>query len=686
MVETKQQGTKKLNKRSIETLLRYASVTNIADEIDNDELTRIGRNVVRFTTIDERSRKDWFDMSKEAMDTATQVVKEKNTPWPNASNVKYPVITVAALQFHARAYPAIVQGNKVVKGQITGEDEDGEKTEKSKRIADFMNWQLLEENPDWESDVDGMLLALPIEGCEFKKSYWSKEKGYNVSEWVRPKDLIVNAATKTLESCPRTTHRLWFYPYEIQERQLSGLWLDDVNLQISKDEDEQETPQEFYEQHTYLDLDKDGYKEPCIVTVHVKSQKVVRVAADYYSENIVVEVDGKEASLAKVVDKMLANGMEPEEQSEKLREAKLVRVNKTHFFTKYSFLPAPDGTFYDMGFGQLVGPLSASIDTVLNQLIDAGTLKNNQSGFIKDGVSVDGRRGNVKFKMGEYKRVNVGGLGSIRDAIMPFPSSEPSLALFQLLGLLIEAAKEITGVQDIMIGGAAGKNESPTTVMARLEQGLKVFSAIYKRIYRASKSEFKKLYMLNGRFLEPEQYFNVLETNEVRSVQQTDFLLDELNVQPVADPQLANTLLAMVKAQALLPLKGDPAVDSDEITKRYIEALDVPNSESVMIPPEKRQRGNPEENLAVMEAADRHVLNQAKVIKTFAETLKIISDAEGEEVGTQMHEYKNHLQSIIDEWMGGGNDDESKGSAAVEAEPNNKANISELPQAESRVL
>jgi len=271
----------------IETLIRYAEATNICDELEPSKLTQIGRDVVKWAKLDDASRSDWKKRSKEAMDMALQVVQEKTFPWAGAANVKYPLITVAALQFNARAYPAIVNGNKIVKGLVNGADPDGSKMAAASRVSSFMNYQLLEEMPEWEEQTDKLLLALPIEGCQFKKTFFDPGQGRNVSEWIRPDDFIVDYKTKNLAACPRMTHRLWFYPQEIKERQLVGLW-SDADLNISKDDIDDEKLQEFYEQHTLLDLDGDGYKEPYCVTVHCDSEKVVRIKANYSQETVMV--------------------------------------------------------------------------------------------------------------------------------------------------------------------------------------------------------------------------------------------------------------------------------------------------------------------------------------------------------------------------------------------------------------
>jgi hypothetical protein len=50
--------------------------------------------------------------------------------------------------------------------------------------------------------------------------------------------------------------------------------------------DDSITPYEFIEQHTYLDLDDDGYREPYMVTFHRKSGKIVRITARFDEDTI----------------------------------------------------------------------------------------------------------------------------------------------------------------------------------------------------------------------------------------------------------------------------------------------------------------------------------------------------------------------------------------------------------------
>jgi ABC-type oligopeptide transport system substrate-binding subunit len=96
--------------KTLAKLLRYEQSLNIAFDLDEDQLDTIAQNVKRKYDIDKASRSEWEAMSQKAMDVALQVRQPKNYPFEGAANIKYPLVTVAALQFGARAYPAIVDG------------------------------------------------------------------------------------------------------------------------------------------------------------------------------------------------------------------------------------------------------------------------------------------------------------------------------------------------------------------------------------------------------------------------------------------------------------------------------------------------------------------------------------------------------------------------------------------------
>jgi chaperonin GroES len=523
---------------------------NIAFDLDDSTLAKMGAKVLEEFKLDENSRTEWKVRYDAAMKLALQTTEAKNTPWPNASNVKFPLISTAAIQFNARAYPAMIDGPDVVKGSVKGRPSP-EKDARAERIGKHMSYQLLEEMDDWEEDTDRLLIQLPIVGCAFRKSWFDPLKGYNCSHLVSAADFVVNYWTKDLETCPRATHILTFYPYEVQEKMRSGLWLK-VDLGRPADAaNDDDAPHTFYEQHRLWDLDEDGYPEPYIVTAEKESGKVVRVVARFDERGVQQGQDGE-----------------------------IIRITPERCFTKYGFIPAPDGSFYDVGFGTLLNPLSETINTTINQLMDAGKLANLQAGFIGAGVSI--KSGRQSFQPGEFKKTD-GGAGPLRDNIVLLPTKEPSAVLFQVLMFLVDAAKDVTATQDIL-GGDSGKGTLPVgTVTALVEQGLKTFTAIVKRLHRALKKELAILYRLNGRYLEPEVYFNFQDTEG--AVAQADYAADDMDVVPVSDPNMATDMQRMQQAQFVVEIgERTKAISPRKVAEVALKAARVPDVDDLLGP------------------------------------------------------------------------------------------------------
>ncbi len=553
---------------------------NVADELDKEEVKNIGLRVIEEFDIDSRSREEWEKSAKEAMKVALQEREAKNWPFDKASNVKYPLITVAALQFNARAYPEIVDNARgIVKAKVIGADPDGQKRAKADRISEHMSYQLGEEMEEWEGDTDTLLIQLPIMGTAFRKVYYDQVLKRNRSEMVPAIDLVVNQAVRTLEEAPRVSHVLRFYPQQIEERKRAGLWLDVDLGQPPSAEGDKDAPHEFIEQHRYLDLDKNGLSEPYIVTVHKETSQPVRIVANYAQGDV------------------------------KIDDGKIIRIAKRDYFVKYGFIPDPKGGFYDIGFGRLLESIGASIDTIMNQMLDAATLQNAGGGFIGSGIRL--KKGVIRQEVGKFVTVEHSG-GAIRDAIYNFEHPGPSAVSFSLLDLMIGAAKDITAVQDIMTGDSGEKNQTATTTLALIEQGMKIFTAIYKRIYRGLKQEFKMLYRLNAEHLDDEAYFTVMD--DQKAIKREDYAPDAYDVCPSADPRVVTDMQRMARAQALMAtyeINPNP-----EILRRYYVAIGVEDVDSLMPVPQ-------EPDPMVMAAAEEQVRKTAaEATKTEAEAVK----------------------------------------------------------------
>jgi len=143
----------------LQKVLANIKAANLAEDLDDGLLSAIGAKVVEEYEIDENSRKEsgWIERVDAAMKLALLAKESKDYPWPNASNVKFPLIIEAAIKFNARAYPAVVDGPDIVKGAVKGKLTP-EKSARADRVGKHMSYQLLEEMDDWEEDTDRLLM------------------------------------------------------------------------------------------------------------------------------------------------------------------------------------------------------------------------------------------------------------------------------------------------------------------------------------------------------------------------------------------------------------------------------------------------------------------------------------------------------------------------------------------------
>ena len=532
---------------------------NLAEDLTDEELLKIGNDVVEGFNNDKFTRREWEDDYEKNIELAMQVAHEKSYPWPRASNVKFPLLSTAALQFNARAYPSLIPSDgRVVNCRVVGADPDGMKFERSRRISAHMSYQFLEEIPEWEEDMDKLLLVLPIIGICFKKTYRDTDKDVNVSKLILPDDLVVAYHTKSFDTAERVSEIIYKTKRALKECQLSNYYLDielgdptgddphkDANVhKEQKGANDSTTPYVLIQQHHFLDLDDDGYPEPYITTVDWQTRKVLRINARYELDGIKTDEKGN-----------------------------VIRIVPTQYYTKYGFIPNPDGSFYDIGFGKLLGPLNHSVDTIINQLVDSGTLNNLQSGFIGKGLRI--RMGETKFSPGEWKAVN-STADDLKKQIFPLPTKEPSPVLFQLLGLLIQSVKELASVAEIMVGKMPGQNTPAYTTQQTVEQGMKLFTAVYKRVYRSLKEEFRKVYLLNRTYLDTQEEVAVLD----EPIRQSDYQEGSPDdIIPAADPSTSSQTEKVAKAQQLASMMQLGTLDPMQITMELLKAMEIEQPE-----------------------------------------------------------------------------------------------------------
>jgi hypothetical protein len=546
--------------------------TNLADILNEDILMELGSKLVDDYTDFKSSRSDWEQTYTKGLDLLGFRYVERTQPFRGASGATHPVLAEAVTQFQAQAYKELLPADGPVRTQVLGVVTK-EKEDQAGRVKDFMNYQIMDQMKEYESEFDQMLFYLPLAGSTFKKVYYDDLLGRAVSKFVPADDLVVPYSATSLDDSESIVHIIKMSENELRKQQVGGFYRDiDLGAPQMKTDDVTKKEQELegvkqqkqddiytlLECHVNLDLEgfedvgedgePTGIKLPYVVTIEEGSREVLAIRRNFRAGD----------SLKR----------------------------KIQYFVHFRFLPGLG--FYGFGLIHMIGGLSRTATTALRQLLDAGTLSNLPAGFKTRGIRV--RDDAQPLQPGEFRDVDAPG-GNLRDSFMPLPFKEPSPTLLQLLGIVVAAGQRFASIADMQVGDANQQAPVGTTV-ALLERGSRVMSAIHKRIYAALKQEFVLLSEVFKTYLPPVYPYDVV--GGTREIKSTDFDA-RIDILPVADPNIFSQTQRITIAQTELQLaSSNPKMHNlYQAYRNMYSALGVKNIDLILPPPQQPQPMDP---------------------------------------------------------------------------------------------
>jgi len=142
----------------------------------------------------------------------------------------------------------------------------------------------------------------------------------------------------------------------------------------------------------------------------------------------------------------------------------------------------------------------------------------------------------------------------------------------------------------MMVGENPGQNQPFSTTSAVMEQGMAVYSTIFKRMHRAFKKELTKIYRLNRLYLDPEVYFNIIDAETGQDVTlrvgRTDYEKDTTDVVPNSDPEQVTNFQKLADAELIFGLLQTGQVNPQVAVRRILEARGIEGqAELLELPP-----------------------------------------------------------------------------------------------------
>lgn len=537
---------------------------NLADELDDGDLSAISNELLSEYESNRSSRSDWEDSYSKGLELLGYTYEDRTMPFRGATGVTHPLLAEAATQFQAQAFNELLPAGGPIRTAVMGEI-TRDKQAQAERVKEFMNYYITDVMEDYTPEFDQMLFYLPLAGSTFKKVYFDETIDRAVSKFVPAEDLVVPYTATDLDTCPNITQVVKMPLNDVRKRQVTGFYrdiqvlpsqgenVDDISQAMEKIEGVQPNMIDYdctlLECHVDLDLpgfeemgedgEPTGIKIPYVVTISEDNGQVLSIRRNYNEED-----DLK---------------------------------RKIQYFVHYKFLPGFG--FYGLGLIHTIGGLSRTATAALRQLIDAGTFSNLPAGFKARGMRI--RDDDEPLQPGEFRDVDAPG-GAIRDSLLPLPFKGPDQTLFNLLGFVVDAGRRFATITDMKVGDG-NQNAAVGTTVAMLEQGSRVMSAVHKRLHYAMRKEFKMLSRVMSEYLPQEYPFSVQGGD--RSIMASDFD-DRVDVVPVSNPNVFSQAqrIALAQSQLQIAQQAPQMHDLHEAYRRVYEALGVRDIDKILLP------------------------------------------------------------------------------------------------------
>ena len=545
---------------------------NLAEVFDEDVLQSLAIEFLDFIDVDKEARTERDKQYEEGL-RRTGLGKDApgGATFDGASKVVHPVMAEACVDFAASASKELLPSDGLVKTDIKG-SADKLKTDTAERKANFLNWQLTEQIPEYRDEMEQLFTQLPLGGSQFFKWRFDFEQKRPTCEWVAIDNILLPYSSTNFYTSPRVT--------EVQDI-TEDTFLQRVEAGIYRDIDSQYTSDAPINDQTRSEKanNKIEGKENSIKNVD-GLRRIYEITCFIRLDDDEL-TDGKRAPYILTID---------ESSSQVLAlyrnwEANDEKLEKLDWYVEYKFIPWRGA--YAIGLPHLIGGLSAALTGSLRALLDAAHINNSQTMLKLKGGRIGGQSDRIEpTQVVEIE--GAPGVDDVRKIAMPMPFNPPSSVLFSMLGWLTDAAKGVVTTAEEKIS-EANNNMPVGTAQALIEQGAKVFSSIHARMHRSQAKSLAIVSRINHWYLEE------MDNQSGEEIKVRDFAANN-DIRPVSDPNIFSETQRVAQNQALLQMAGSapPGMfDVRAVYRRVLQQLKVPAIDEVLPNPMGAAESNP---------------------------------------------------------------------------------------------
>lgn len=557
---------------------------NLAEYMEETELGKLSLGLIELVDADREAREKRDEKYKDGLRrTGLGDDAPGGAGFDGSSKVVHPILAESCVDFEARAIKELFPPSGPVKTQIIGKVTEA-KMDRADRKARYLNYQMTKSMSEYRSELEQLLTQLPMGGSQYQKFWYDTEYKRPRTCFVPIDDVLLPYANSDFYSAHRVTHVLHLTDHELERRMASGMYRD-LDLSTASDSGEQTATAEandkiegkqksgtnedglrqVYEIQVYLELDAEdddianGEKAPYLITIDEESGKVLSIYRNWAEED----------------------------------QAR----RKLQWMVEYKFIPWRGA--YAIGLPHLIGGLSAAATGALRALLDSAHLNNSATMLKLKSGKQSGQSINVNPT--EVAEIDApAGTDDIRKVMMAMPYNQPSPVLFQLLGWLTDAGKGVVSTTQESMANA-GDRTPVGTMMAMVEQGAVIYSAIHARLHHSQSMALDIMCRINYSFMDDEQ--TVAELDELM-VKREDFENNN-DVIPVTDPNIFSETQRFAQMQGVaqvMQLFPQEAFDHNYIARTMLKRMRLEDVDAILPERKKPQNMNPiGENVAAMQ-------------------------------------------------------------------------------------
>ena len=198
---------------------------NLADILPEEDTDMIGNQLQSDYMEYKTSRAEWERAYIVGLDLLGFKYTNRTEPFQGASGATHPVLAEAVTQFQSLAYKELLPADGPVRTMVMGATNPQKETQ-AERVKNFMNYQIMDQMKEYESEFDQMLFYLPLSGSTFKKVYYDDLLGRAVSKFVPADDLVVPYTATSLDDAESVIHVVKMSENDLRKQQVNGFYSD----------------------------------------------------------------------------------------------------------------------------------------------------------------------------------------------------------------------------------------------------------------------------------------------------------------------------------------------------------------------------------------------------------------------------------------------------------------------------